>query len=247
MAEVVAVIPARLPSTRFPEKVIYPYHGKPLLYYIWNEAKKAHQIDRVIIATDSRKIQQVVTSFGGEVLLTSKHHRTGSDRVAEAVRKLGGDIIINIQADNFGLKAAVLNRVITKMKADRQITYATLIYPLTRDSELSDTNIVKVVPAQQTSTALWFSRLPIPYIRDKQKGKLVRQYRYFGHIGVYFFRKAGLQQFSRWKQSASEKAESLEQLRILENGGIIHLFTTKVPIIAVDVPGDVRKLARVYK
>jgi len=139
-----------------------------------------------------------------------------------------------------------LNRVVDKMKADRKITYATLAYQLKSDGELLDPNIVKVAVAKINNQALWFSRLPIPYIRDKQAGSIVKQYRYYGHIGIYFYRKSGLLQFARWKQSPLEKAESLEQLRILENGGTISVFTTSMKVVSIDVPKDVKKLASVY-
>jgi 3-deoxy-manno-octulosonate cytidylyltransferase (CMP-KDO synthetase) len=242
---VTAVIPARLNSRRFPNKVIYPYRGKPLLFYVYNEVHKAKRVDRVIVATDSRQVQKAVVAFGGEAMLTSARHRTGSDRVAEVTQKLGGDIVINVQADNFGLKASVLDRTIERLAGDSGTEFATLARRLDTDNELFDPHIVKVVVAGD-GAALWFSRLPIPYLQGAGNKNRVKQFPFLAHIGVYFFRSWGLVRFARWKRSRLEKAESLEQLRILENGGRMIVFKTTMRSVSVDTPKDLKKLKRVY-
>jgi len=242
---VIAVIPARLNSKRFPNKVIYPYRGKPLLFYVYNEVRKAKKIDRVVVATDSRQVQKAVAAFGGEAVLTSRHHHTGSDRVAEVMQKLGGDIVINVQADNFGLKAPVLDRTIERLASNGSIEFATLARRLDTDEELFDPHVVKVVVAGG-GTALWFSRLPIPYLRKADKKNRVKQFLFLAHIGVYFFRSRGLARFTRWKRSPLEKAESLEQLRILENSARITVFKTAMRPVSIDTPQDLKKLKRVY-
>lgn len=240
-ARVVAVIPARLGSRRFSGKVLYLYRGKPLLVHVLDELNRARQIDRVAVATDSREVQRVLEGFGAEVLMTSARHRTGSDRVAEAAGKLGGDILINVQADNLAMKAAVLDRVIEQLKRDRHFRFATLARRLDMESELLDPNVVKVVISPD-GRALWFSRLPIPYLQNAAGGQRVNRFGYYCHIGVYFFRGEALKSFARWPRSALEKAESLEQLRILEHGEHIRVFRTRMRSVSVDTPDDLRKI-----
>ncbi len=245
MAKVTAVIPARLDSKRFPGKVISQYKKNPLIYYVYNEISKAKKIDSLIIATDNNEIKSVVEGFGGEVIMTSKRHRTGSDRVAEVIKKTGGDIILNIQADNFGVKAKVLDKAITEFTQKRSLKYATLASKITDDKELLDPNLVKVVLSND-DFGLWFSRYPIPYLKSgKIKNKSAQQ-NFYGHIGIYFFRKQGLMKYAGWKRSTYEKAESLEQLRILENGAKIKVFKTKMKSVSVDAPKDVKKLSHIY-
>ncbi len=244
-ASVIAVIPARLHSRRFPKKVMYPFRNKPLLFHVYDEVRKARTIDRVIVATDSREIIEAVRSYGGEVVRTSVRHQTGSDRVAEAARKIGGKIIINVQADNFGLKASVLDRVVSAMRKASAIQYATLIRKLTSDDELFDPNIVKVL-VNRDNSARWFSRFPLPYLQNARESERVRQFPFWGHIGIYFFRRAALEQFARWRRTPYEKAESLEQLRILEHGGEIRVFKTTMRSVSIDTPEDVKKLASIY-
>jgi len=242
---VIAVIPARLNSKRFSNKVIYPYQGKPLLFYVYNEARKARRIDRVIVASDSRQVLKAVTDFGGEALLTSSRHRTGSDRVAEVMQRVGGDIVVNIQADNLGLKARILDGTIKRLTSNPRIEFATLARRLDTDKELHSPNIVKVVVAAD-GTALWFSRSPIPYLQSADKKNKAELFPFLAHIGVYFFRRRGLERFTGWKRSPLEKAESLEQLRVLENGGKLTVFKTAMRSVSVDTPQDLKKLKRIY-
>jgi len=238
---VVAVIPARIGSRRFPRKVLIPYQGKPLLYYVWNEARKARLVDRLLIATDNREIAEVSRGFGAEVVLTKAGHHTGSDRVAEVARKFEGSIFINIQADNLGLHRSMLESCLTKMLKDKKIAVATLAQRIVRDEDLFNPNLVKVVVDSQKD-ALWFSRFPIPYLQKFDRDSRTGAFRYLGHIGIYFFRRTALLDFARWKRSPLEKAESLEQLRILEHGGRIRVFETGRPVLSIDTPDDVAKM-----
>lgn len=243
---VVAVLPARLPSRRFPRKVLHTYRSHPLLYYVWNDICRSRLIDHVLIATDSSEIEKTAEGFGAEVVRTSKNVPTGSDRVAEAVAGMKASIIINVQADTFGLKSAALGKVIRAMQSDRKIKFATLARPILNDNELFDPNTVKVVTDSQQQ-ALLFSRYPLPYLSQTDSRKRWRQYPFMAHIGVYFFRPAALKQYASWKQGVLEKAESLEQLRILENGGSMSVFRTKTGPISVDSPLDLKKLRSIYK
>ncbi len=234
---VVAIIPARLGSTRFSGKVLHQHQGKPLLFYAYRNVCKSRLIDRVIIATDSPEIEKAARQFGAEVVRTSRKHRTGSDRAAEAAAKVGGSIIINVQADTFGLSGTVLDKVLKPMMKDRSIKFATLARKITSDDELFDPNKVKIV-LDRDNNSLWFSRFPIPYIQHAAETPRFSQHDFWLHVGVYFFRVEALRQYASWKRGSAEKAESLEQLRILENGGSIKVFKTKINSFSVDSPED---------
>jgi len=243
--KVVAVIPARLGSTRFPGKVLYRYRGMPLLYYFWRQLGAA-SFDRLAIATDSREVAREAEKFGAEVILTSKRHRTGSDRVAEAAKELGGDVIVNIQADNFGLRGRVVAGAVRRMMADPKLRFATLARTITEDKQLFNPDVVKVITAPD-GRALWFSRYPLPYLQKVRKGKRSSQFRFMEHLGVYIFRRSGLKAFAGWKRGDLEKAESLEQLRILENGERLQVYRTSARTVSIDSPQDVKRIARIYK
>ena len=193
---VIAVIPARLNSSRFPRKVLHQYQGRPLLYYVYREVSRAKLIDKVIVATDSPLVAKEVEAFSGECYLTSKRHRTGSDRVAETARGVGGNIIVNVQADNFGLSGAVLDRAIARFKRDRTAEIATLARRINDDDDLFNPDIVKLL-TDKNNWALIFSRFPVPYVRDIKETGRCRQYRFLEHIGVYFFRRPALARFAR--------------------------------------------------
>jgi len=244
--KIIAVIPARINSRRFSGKVLYPYRGKPLLFYVWDEVRRARTVDRLIIATDQPEIKKAAEAFGAEVVLTSKKHRTGSDRVAEVVRKTGGSIIINIQADNFGLTGAVLDRAVKKMRQEKNLGFATLAFSIKEDSRLFDPNLVKVVIGRE-GRALWFSRYPLPFLQHAEENYRTRQFKYWGHIGVYFYRRKALETYAGWKRSPLEKAESLEQLRVLENGGLMRVLVTRSRVVSVDAPADLKELDLLYK
>jgi 3-deoxy-manno-octulosonate cytidylyltransferase (CMP-KDO synthetase) len=246
MAHVTAIIPARLASTRFSRKVLYPLGGKPLIYYIWKAAHQAKLIDRLFVATDSVEIGRAVNAFGGSVIMTSGKPRNGTERVAQAVSDLNTDIVINIQADNLGLTGATLDRAIRQIRADRSVAFATLARPIDgRDwkAKLAGSDVVKVVE-DAAGYAAWFSRYPIPFIRDSAGRKAINLFPFLEHIGVYFFRKAALMEYATWPLGRAERAESLEQLRILENGGRIKLYKTKTEILSVDSKNAIGKLER---
>lgn len=238
---VVAVIPAREGSRRFRGKVLAEFEGRPLLYHTWKALSGSKGIDRLLIATDSERIQSCAKSFGAEVIKTSSDNLTGSDRVAEVARRIGGDLFINVQADNFGIKASTVQSAIKKMKQKRSIGCATLVHRIRTDNDLFNPNKVKVL-VDRRGRALWFSRYPIPYLVGASRGNRHSQHSFWGHIGIYFFRREQLLAFGRWNRTASEKAESLEQLRILENGGCIQTFETSMQTISVDTPDDLKKI-----
>jgi 3-deoxy-manno-octulosonate cytidylyltransferase (CMP-KDO synthetase) len=243
---VLGVIPARLGSTRFPGKALFPYRGKPLLYYVWDQMRRSAQMDRIVIATDSPEIALAAQSFGAEVVRTSRKHRTGSDRVAEVAAAIPADIVVNIQGDNFGLKAGPVDRIVQAMKERPEIWCATLVRSISDDRQLFDPNVVKVVAAADNH-ALWFSRFPLPYLQNADDSPRCKQSRFLAHIGVYVFRRQALRQYAGWRRSRLEIAESLEQLRILENGGRIDLFRTSARTVSVDTQADLKKISLLYR
>jgi len=243
---VVAIIPARLNSSRFPNKVIYPFKGKPLLCYLVDSLAKSRLIDRLIVATDSREICDTMTSVGVETMMTSKRHRTGTDRAAEVAEKVPGSYFLKVQADNFGLQAHLLDKIIARFMADRKEQFGTLVTRAENDDDLVDPNTVKVVWTDD-GYARWFSRMPLPYLQKAAEGPLAQQFKFYRHIGIYLFRREALKQFAAWKRSSHEKAESLEQLRILENGAALKGYLTKMRSVSVDSPTDLEKVCKLYK
>ncbi len=237
-SHLLAVIPARYGSRRFPGKPLSLIAGKPLLEHLYREASRARLIERVVVATDDKRIYSAVQAFGGDAVYTSSRHRTGSDRSAEVMQKLGGDIIISIQADHLGVKAADYDKILKAMLADRGIEYATMACKVDDETTLFDPNRVKVI-FDKSDHALWFSRYPLPYLQGID-GDHVMQFEFYYHIGVYFFRKAALKEYHRWKPGTFEKAESLEQLRILENRRKIKVFKIRRDVISIDTPEDLK-------
>ena len=243
---VIAVIPARLSSKRFPGKVLYPYRGKPLLYYVWRDVSRAKRIDRLIIATDSAEIARAAEQFGAEVFRSTKAHATGSDRTAEVASRMGGDIIVNIQGDNFGLSGSLLDRVISSFTRERGFDCGTMATRIKSDEDLFNPNAVKVVTTK-SGAALWFSRFPIPYIQHPATKARATQYPFQKHIGVYLFRRAALRKFSRQTRTPLEKAESLEQLRLLELGMKMRVYDVPYRTVSVDSRADIDKLGTLYR
>ncbi len=238
--KVLAIIPARFGSSRFPGKPLALVAGKTLLERLYETIARARLIDRVVVATDSDDIKKVVERFGGEAIMTGKKHLTGSDRTFEALQKLGGEIIINIQADNLGVKPSDFDKVLAAMMKDRKTEYASLAVKVDDEEILFNPHRVKVVTDKQ-GDALWFSRYPIPFLQGIT-GNRLSHFNFLYHVGVYFFRRAALTRFHSWKRTPVEKAESLEQMRILENGGRIRIFKIGGPIISIDTPQDLNSL-----
>ncbi len=245
MTKIVAVIPARLHSSRFPRKVLQamPSDGRSLLHHIWRGAKSAKMISRVFIATDSDEIGRAATDFGAPVIMTSTRPRNGTERVAEAMTTYDADVIINIQADNYGLTGSVLDRVLQEMETDSTIGCATLGRKIDGNSwkkTLANDNVVKVIRGMD-NRAVWFSRYPIPCIRGGA-GKAIDRYPYLEHIGIYFFRRKLLFEYASLPPTPAEKAESLEQLRLLEHGLPMSIFLTRAAIISVDSKDALRNI-----
>lgn len=229
----VAVIPARYASTRFPGKVLAPLLGKPMIQWVYEKAA-ASDADEVIVATDDLKVIDAVSDFGGKAVLTSPSHPSGTDRIWEAVSGTDFDIIINVQGDEPLIPTSVINELIAGMRLDPAMEMGTVAVPRPRCELENDPNRVKVVFGEN-GKALYFSRSMIPYLREGGEDTEA-----FLHWGIYAYRKDILEKFVSLPESRLEKCEKLEQLRALDNGISIHVFTSKLESIGVDTPEDLR-------
>ncbi len=241
-ATVAAILPARWGSTRFPGKPLHPIAGKPLIQHVWERTLKAKAISRVIIATDDMRIAEAAFAFGAEVSVTSPKHQSGTDRIAEVAKKLTGIThVLNVQGDEPLVDPALLNRLARTLTADPKLDMITAANAFGPDDDIANPNAVKVVLGRD-GNALYFSRSPIPYLRDPAAAMP-----YYRHQGLYGYSLKFLLQFVKWKQSALEKAEQLEQLRALENGGRIRVLITKHASIGVDTPADAAAVEKFLK
>ena len=229
------VIPARYGSTRFPAKVLSCIDGKPLIRHVWEKAMQAKELDEVLIACDHPDVLRAAQLFKAKAVMTDPGHPSGSDRIAEAVKDLRVDIIVNIQGDEPFIDARTIDSLALLLKKDPQTMVGTVIKEITDDADDVNPNVVKCVVDDQ-GFALYFSRSPIPYFRNKNAG--TRKYK---HLGLYAYRKDFLMKFKDWPKGALESAEELEQLRILERGIKIKTTVTQYESMAVDTPQDLQK------
>jgi 3-deoxy-manno-octulosonate cytidylyltransferase (CMP-KDO synthetase) len=235
-ASVVAIIPARYESTRLPGKPLVDVHGLPLIYHVYKRVIESDLIDDVIIATDDVRIEKVVHGFGGHVVMTSKDHATGTDRVAAVASQLDTEIIINIQGDEIGIDPESVTGVVTPLLQHSDIQVSNLIEVLDRPSELINSNVVKVV-LDQNEYILYYSRSPIPYPKSTVEV-------YYRQVGVYAFRRESLLRFADMPQSPLEVAESIEFLRLVENGWRIKAVISKQKSFDIDTVADLVEARR---
>lgn len=235
-----AIIPARLGSTRFPEKPLAKLGGKCLITCVWEAVVATELFDEVIVATDSKRILDVVLAAGGKAQMTSSEHPSGSDRVAEVASGLEADIIVNVQGDEPFITADVLKPLLDSF-LDDAVQMASLMTPILDAEQLDDPGIVKVV-TDAAGKALYFSRSLIPFDRDGASG-----YNYMRHIGVYAWRRETLLSFVALPVGRLERVEKLEQLRALENGIAIRMVETDYQGIGIDTPEDLEKAERIIK
>ena len=213
--KILACIPARLGSTRFAGKVLAKDTGKFLIRHTWEQVRQAKLIDRVLIAADDEKICAAAKSFGAKCVLTSTEHKSGTDRIAEAVADIEADIVVNVQADEPEIEPAQIDYVAKLLIDNREIPMATLAAGFEQAEQISDPNVVKVV-VDSSGRAVYFSRAAIPYDREGCGSGSVQQY--LRHIGIYGYRKDFLLKITSLPQSHLERIEKLEQLRAIENG-----------------------------
>src|SRR6266568_8291286 len=233
MSKAVGIIPARWHSTRFPGKPLHLIAGKPLLRHVWEHCRRAKNLASVVIATDDMRIAEAAFDWGAEVALTSPLHHSGTDRVAEVVKKAKEfGYIINIQGDEPLIDPRLIDKLVEKLQRDRKIDIVTAAHPFETAAEASSPHQVKVI-VDLGGNALYFSRYAIPFPRNRSV-----PVKYLRHQGIYGFRRKALLDFVRWKPTPLERAESLEQLRALENGVKVHVLVTKHGSPGVDTPAD---------
>jgi len=234
--KVTIIIPSRMASTRLPEKPLADIMGRSLIMRVYDQAKKSSLADEVIIATDHKKISAHVIEHGGQVMMTSSQHTSGTDRIAEVASTLDCDIIINLQGDEPMINPLQIDDLIQQM-IDKNISIGTQCSKITDRETLFDFNVVKVV-RDIHHKALYFSRQAIPASRDSGYKQWMDQAEYFRHIGMYAFRRDILLEITKLPSSSYEEVESLEQLRWLQNGYSIHCFDTPYTSIGVDTAHD---------
>jgi 3-deoxy-manno-octulosonate cytidylyltransferase (CMP-KDO synthetase) len=226
----IGVLPARWGSTRFPGKPLHLIAGKPLIQHVWERCQQCSRLDEVLVATDDERIFNTVLGFGAKAVMTSPDHPTGTDRIAEAARAVPyATHLINIQGDEPLIDPALIDQLAAALTADPQLDMATAANPIDpHDPAVNDPNVVKVVISLH-GRALYFSRSPLPFFRNPVPGLAVLR-----HKGIYGYSRRFLEQFVAWPPSPLEQAESLEQLRALENGAAIQVLITSDASPGVD-------------
>jgi len=234
----IAIIPARWQSSRFPGKPLALLNNKPIIQHVYENVLNSGIFEQVIVATDSQNILDAVHSFGGSAQMTGTEHHSGTDRVAEVCQNLDFDIVVNVQGDEPFISAEPL-KLLTDVFHDPQVQVASLMHLII--GKIDDHNLVKVVCDNQ-GNALYFSRSVIPCNRDYNPEAY-----YYGHVGVYAFRKETLLKFIELPPAKLENIEKLEQLRLLENGIKIKMIETKYSGIGIDTPEDLAKAEKKFQ
>jgi len=234
--QILCVIPARFSSTRLPGKPLANIVGKPMIQHVYERAAKAVRPFKVVVATDHQLVYDAVKTFGGEVLMTSADHPTGTDRLAEVARSFPeAEVIVNVQGDEPLIEPMIIDQLAAAFDGRPELQMVTMMTPM-RPEEYHDPNAVKVV-TDQHGYALYFSRSLIPYPRVK-----IPQLPVYKHIGIYAYRRDFLLEYSTLAPTPLEQAESLEQLRVLEHGHRIKVLATDFRFIGVDTPADLERV-----
>lgn len=235
-ARVVAIIPARYESTRLPGKPLADLDGQPMIQRVYERAARARGVERVLVATDDARIRDAVQRFGGDVVMTGREHRTGTDRIAEVARGLDAEVIVNVQGDLPLLDPAMVGVAVAPLLADGGLPMATISTPIRSREEFTNPNVVKVV-TDRDGYALFFSRSPLPHHRDGVPSGVLGH----KHIGLYVYRRDFLLSFAQLAPTPLEQAEQLEQLRALEWGFRIRVTEVEAASIEVDTPRDLER------
>ncbi|WP_456423629.1 3-deoxy-manno-octulosonate cytidylyltransferase [Lutibacter sp.] len=240
--KIVAMIPARYEASRFPGKLMKNLAGKSVILRTYEATKKTSLFDEVYVVTDSDIIFNEITSYGGKAIKSKKEHKSGSDRIAEAIENMEADIVVNVQGDEPFTQTEPLFELLEVFKLDKskEIDIASLMLMIEEEEEINNPNNVKVV-VDEHNFALYFSRSPIPFPREKLEAT------YFKHIGIYAFRKEALLKFTKLPMNKLEKTEKLENLRFLANGLKVKMIETNHPAIGIDTPEDLKKANRIFK
>lgn len=240
--KIIGIIPARYASTRFPGKPLIDIGGKSMIQRVYEQSMKTKSLSGVVVATDDTRIENHVKSFGGEVVMTSEAHQSGTDRCFEAIQKFGNDadVVINIQGDEPFIQPEQIDLVASCFDS-QTVQIATLVKKINSEQDLFNVNIPKVV-ISSNSNAIYFSRQTIPFLRGKETAQWLSNHTFYKHIGIYAYRTGVLAEITRLNPSLLELSEGLEQLRWLENGYSIKTKTTDFENVAIDVPDDLKKL-----
>jgi 3-deoxy-manno-octulosonate cytidylyltransferase (CMP-KDO synthetase) len=241
--EVVIVIPARFGSTRLPGKPLVSLAGQPMIQRVYERAKMATLADRVMIATDDERIVKAVESFGGAARMTRLDHRTGTERVAEVAAHEKGDIFVNVQGDEPLLDPAAVDTAVNALLEEPPAAVATVATSIKTPADIMDPNVVKTV-LDFDNNALYFSRAPIPWVRDTTSKMQVRHLK---HLGLYVFQREALLEYPTLPQGELERIEQLEQLRWLENGWKIRVAEVEHDAVSVDVPEDIARVEKLLQ
>jgi 3-deoxy-manno-octulosonate cytidylyltransferase (CMP-KDO synthetase) len=253
MTRVVGIIPARYGSTRLPGKPLAEIGGKPMIEHVYRSASKAKVLDRLIVATDDRRIEAAVKKFGGEVMMTSPKHASGTDRLAEVAQRVKAEWLVNVQGDLPFISGPTITRAVEPLRRNHLIEMGTVCTAIYDEAEWHNPNIVKVL-RDQARYALYFSRSPIPFVRDCGRDASGRKLpagkrRLWGyrHLGLYVYRREFLLKFARLRPTALERLESLEQLRALENGYRIYVAEVDERSVEVDTAEDLQRASKYLK
>ncbi|HEX8872726.1 MAG TPA: 3-deoxy-manno-octulosonate cytidylyltransferase [Candidatus Acidoferrum sp.] len=241
--KVVVVIPSRYGSTRLPGKPLVSLAGKPMVQHVYERAKRAQTVHRVLVATDDQRIVDAVKSFGGEACMTRTDHRTGTERIAEVAAREPGDVFVNVQGDEPLIDPAAIDTAVGALLEEPAAQISTVATQVRHAGDIMDPNVVKAV-LDFDGNALYFSRAPIPWVRDSQ---LKIHVNYWKHLGLYVFERNALLEYPTLPQGELEKIEQLEQLRWLENGWKIRVAEVAHDAVSVDVPEDVTRVERLLQ
>jgi 3-deoxy-manno-octulosonate cytidylyltransferase (CMP-KDO synthetase) len=243
MARVLAVIPARHGSTRFPGKALAPIAGKAMIQHVVERIRGARLVTDVLVATDDARIKKAVEDFGGQAMMTRADHRTGTDRVAEVAIHREADVYVNVQGDEPLIDPGTIDAVAAAMIEDESIRIATACAAITQKNDIMDPHVTKVV-RDFDGNALYFSHAPIPWVRESAEHVAITHWK---HLGLYAFRRDALLEFPTLPPGDLERAEQLEQLRWLENGFRIEVVETEYDAVSVDVPADIERVEKLLR
>jgi len=241
--QVVVVIPSRYAATRLPGKPLVNLAGKPMVQRVYEQAKLAQTVHRVLVATDDQRIVDAVLAFGGEARITRSDHRTGTERIAEVAAHEPGDVFVNVQGDEPLIDPVAIDTAVAALLEDPPAQITTVATPIRHVPDIMDPNVVKTV-LDFDSNALYFSRAPVPWVRDTQQKVHVK---YWKHLGLYVFQRDALLEYPTLPQGELEKIEQLEQLRWLENGWKIRVAEVEHDAVSVDVPEDVTRVEKLLQ
>ncbi len=247
-SKTIIVIPARYASTRLPGKPLVSLAGKPMIQHVYERAKLSERADRIIVATDDQRILDAVHAFGGEARMTRSDHRTGTERVAEVAAHEDGEIFVNVQGDEPLLDPAAIDAAVNALSDAACSDVATVATLIRKPADIMDPNVVKVA-LDFNDCALYFSRAPIPWVRDSAGKTPFAQTtaKHWKHLGLYAFQRSALLEFPTLPQGELERLEQLEQLRWLENGWKIHVSEVEHDAVSVDVPADIPRVEQLLQ